>query len=63
MMDCKSMEKSHDDRSEEVERHRYSRHVLVSTIKWLVNVFGEYSTGYFLCCENSSKWSLAMRIE
>jgi hypothetical protein len=29
----------------------------------LNGLFGEYSAGYFLCCENSSRWNLAMIIE
>ena len=63
IMDYKSMENSHDDRSKEVERFRSSRPVAISTIEWLVNVFGEYSFRYLLCCENSSRWNLAMKIE
>ena len=43
------MEKSHDDRSEEVDRLGSNRTISVLTIYWIVNVFGEYSTGYFPC--------------
>jgi hypothetical protein len=62
-MDYKSMENSQDERSEAFERLWSSRPVPVSTIEWIVNVFGEYSAVYFLCCENSFRWNLAMRIE
>jgi hypothetical protein len=43
MMDCKSIENSHDDRSEEFERLSSSRPISISKIDWLVNVFGKYS--------------------
>jgi hypothetical protein len=49
MMDCKSMENSHDERYEEVERLISSRPISILTIDWLVNVFGEYSVRYFPC--------------
>jgi hypothetical protein len=57
------MPNSHDERSEEVERLRSSIPITVSTIEWIVDVFGEYSARYFPCCENSFRWNLAMRIE
>jgi hypothetical protein len=63
MMDSKSIENSHDDKSEEVQRLKSSRLFPVLKIQWLVNVFGEYLAEYFLCCENSSRWNLAMIIE